>query len=129
MEAIEATKVAMEATEATLTTKLARLSITANRTKLILDAGQTEAIERHQAALKTVTAEVDHWRRAVEDQKIAVKQGAEEIDDCNTAIEAEVAKADKRVENLKKWLKDQKTKREIQDREEQLKFEVKLHED
>ena len=56
------------------------------------------------------------------------KQEAEEIDDCNTAIEAEMAKADKRVENLKEWLKDQNTKRKIQEREEQLKFEVKLHE-
>ena len=59
MVAIKATKVAMEATEATLTMKLAQVTITANRTKLILNAGQTEAIERHQAAPKTVTAEVE----------------------------------------------------------------------
>ena len=114
--------------ETKLSTKLTQLRITAKRTKSILDTDLTEAIERHQAALKTITAEVDELRREIEARKIADKQEAEVIDIWNTNIETEMAKADENVQYLKEWLKNQKVQCETQEWEERIKFELKLHE-
>ena len=118
----------MDEAETKLSTKLTQLRITAKRTKSILDTDLTEAIERHQAALKIITAEVDELRREIEARKIADKQEAEVIDIWNTNIETEMAKADENVQYLKEWLKNQKVQCETQEREERIKFELKLHE-
>ena len=81
----------MDEAEAKLATKLSLSRITGKRTKSILDTGLTEAIERHQAALKIITAEVDQLQREIEAHKIADKQEAKVIDIWNTKIEAEMA--------------------------------------
>ena len=112
--------------KAKLATKLTQLRITAKRTKSILETGLTEAIERHQAALKIVTAKVDGLRREIEARKIADKQEAKVIDIWNTNIETEMAKADENVQYLKEWMKNEKVQCETQEREERMKFKLKL---
>ena len=67
-------------------------------------------------------------RREIEARKIADKQEAEVIDIWNTNIETEMAKADENVQYLKEWMKNEKVQCETQEREERIKFEVKLHE-
>ena len=64
----------MEATEATLQTKLIQLRITVERTSAILESGKIDAIQRQQDALKAIATEADHGRMTVEAQKIAAKQ-------------------------------------------------------
>lgn len=59
----------METAEAKLNTKLTQLSLMVKRSKAILDAGKTEAMERHLAALKNVATELDQVRIEVEAQK------------------------------------------------------------
>ena len=104
----------MDEAEAKLSTKLTQLRITVKRTKSILDIGLTEAIERYQAALKIITAQVDELRREIEARKIADKEEAEVIDIWNTNREAEMAKADENVQYLKEWMKNQKVQCETQ---------------
>ena len=118
----------MQAAKAKLNTKLTQLNIMTKRTASILDGGQTEAIERHQATLKTVTAELNQLRLEVEAYKMADKQEVNEIDVWNATLTTEMAKADQGLGSVKGWLKNQKAERENQDREEWIKFEVKLQE-
>ena len=53
--------------------KRAQLKDTTQKTGNILSTENPEAIDRHQAALKVVSGEVEHWKRSVE----AIKIGAE----------------------------------------------------
>ena len=69
----------MEATETTLDTKLVQLRMAIDRTDAILHSNSEEAIERHQSALKALVIDTDHWKRSLEEQKIASKQDIESI--------------------------------------------------
>ncbi len=118
----------MEAAEGKLKTKLTQLNRTTKRTRSILDSAQSEAIERHKKTLKTVINDVDQLRIEIEVYKITNEVTDEELDAWNTNIASQIAEADQSVESLKGWLNNRKTKREIHEREEQIKFEVKLQE-
>ena len=118
----------MEATEGKLNAKLTLLNITTKRTTFISENGHAEAIERHHKTLKTVINEVDQMRIEIEAYKIANKENDEDLNTWNSNIESLVAKADKSAEFLKECLNDRKAEREAHQREEQIKFEVKLQE-
>ncbi len=118
----------METAEGKLKTKLTQLNRTTKRTTSILDSAQSEAIERHQKTLKTVINDVDQLRIEIEAYKITNEVTDEELDAWNTNIASQIAEADQSVESLKGWLNNRKTEREIHEREEQIKFEVKLQE-
>ncbi len=118
----------MEAAEGKLKTKLTQLNRTTKRTTSILDSAQSEAIERHQKTLKTVINDVDQLRIEIEAYKITNEVTDKELDAWNTNIASQIAEADQSVESLKGWLNNRKTEREIHEREEQIKFEVKLQE-
>ena len=113
----------MDEAEAKLATKLSLSRITGKRTKSILDTGLTEAIERHQAALKIITAEVDQLQREIEAHKIADKQEAKVIDIWNTKIEAEMANI------WRSGWRSREYNAKTQEREEWIKFEFKLRAD
>jgi hypothetical protein len=90
-----------------------------------VDNGQAEAIERHQKTLRTVINEVDQLHIEIEAHKITEQVKDEDLDVWNANIVTQIAKGDQSVEILKEWLNSRKTERE---REEQIKFEVKLQE-
>ena len=76
--------------------------------------------------------EVDQLRIEIEALKIA-EQAVEQVKDedldaWNANIVTQIAKGDQSVEILKEWLNSRKTERETYEREEQIKFEVKLQE-
>ena len=118
----------MENAEAKLNIKLTQLDLTVKRTHSILEAGQSEAIERQLATLKTMTGELDQLQIEAEAQKIANKQNVDEIITWNTTIATKLAQADECIGKLIRWLEDQKTERQNREREQQIRFEVKLHE-
>jgi len=71
---------------------------------------------------------VENARRAVEAQKIEGYETTHEIKEWNAGVEAKVEQADEKLEVLEEWLHDQKLKQETHEREEQMQFEIKLHE-
>ena len=83
----------LKTSETTLETNLTLLRITMKRTKATLQAGQPDAIERQQRALKAVVAEADQWQRALEEQKIVAKQDLDEISEWNTGVDAKLIEA------------------------------------
>ena len=117
----------MEA-KANLETKLKQLLITSGRTNAVLETNEDIAIQRQTEALKALSSDVENARRAVEAQKIADDEEEIEIGNWNTQIEAKLAKADNEVKRLQKWQDDCKQEKERITREEQIKFELKLHE-
>ena len=118
----------MEVAEGKLKTKLTQLNITTNRTKSIVDNGQAEAIERHQKTLRTVINEGDQLRKEIEALKITEQVKEDDLDAWNANIVTQIANGDQSVEILQEWLNSRKSEREKYEREEQIKFEVKLQE-
>ena len=91
----------MEGEEENLSVKLTQLKMTDKRTAVVIESGQREAIERHKAILKTVTARLDQLRIEVEAYKIAVKQDGDEIELWSDSVIKQMANADKCVEMTK----------------------------
>jgi hypothetical protein len=118
----------MEEAVAKLKTKLTQLSITAERTVSIVDNGRVEVIERHQKTLKTVINEASQLRIEIEAYKIANEVNNEELSAWNTSMESQIAAADRSVETSEQWLDYRRVERESQEREEQIRFEIKLQE-
>ena len=118
----------LKTSETTLETNLTLLRITMKRTKATLQAGQPDAIERQQRALKAVVAEADQWRRALEEQKIVAKQDLDEISEWNTGVDAKLIEANGEVKRLKEWLENRVRKQEMKEHDEQISHETKLHE-
>ena len=118
----------LKTAETMLETKLTLLQITAKRTEATLQAGQPDAIERQQRALKAVVAEADQWQRALEEQKIVAKQDLDEISEWNTGVDAKLIEANGEVKRLKEWLENRVRKQEMKERDEQIRHDTKLHE-
>ena len=119
----------MENAEGKLQTKLTQLEIHAKRTEQVLDSGSVEAIERHKGALRSTISEADELKRALEALKIEAKEDLGEIGTWNAAIDLRLMKADEEVGKLRKWLENRRCQQETIAREDQLKFEMKLHEE
>ena len=118
----------MENAEGKLQTKLTQLEIHAKRTEQVLNSGSVEAIERHKGALRSTISEADELKRALEALKIEAKEDLGDISTWNSEIDLHLMKADEEVGKLRKWLEDRRRQEETTAREDQLKFEMKLHE-
>ena len=105
-----------------------QLRLTVERTGAILGSGKSDAIQRHQDALKATASEADDKRRSVETLKIAAKENLDSIGTRNLGIDAELAKADDEVERLQEWRDDYRKRGEGKRLEEQLIQERELHE-
>ena len=70
----------METPENKLKTKLIQLQMTVSRTGKVLNTESSQAIERQQASLKTITTEIELLRGEVEAKKITDKESPEEIE-------------------------------------------------
>ena len=62
-----------------LETKLEQLKLAVTRTDSIIALNNEVAMERHLNAIKALTMKADSLKRAVEEQKIAAKDGPEEL--------------------------------------------------
>lgn len=113
---------------AKLDVKLRQLRIAMERTSSVLDSDRQENIERHRAALKTITDSVNEMRLAVEESKIEAKEDMTEITKWNDELDAKLIEADKDIERLRNWLEQRKQEQERISREEQFAYEAKLHE-
>ena len=118
----------MENAKGKLQTKLTQLEIHAKRTEQVLLSGSVEAIERHTGALRSTISEADELKRALEALKIEAEEDLGDIGTWNAAIDLRLMKADEEVGKLRKWLEDRRRQEETTAREDQLKFEMKLHE-
>ena len=68
------------------------------------------------------------WHRTVEAEKITSKEEVSEIDQCSNEIEKHIEEADQTIGLLEQWLNDTQVKREDQQRQERMNFELKLEE-
>ena len=109
--------VKMEPTVENLDIKTMQLDITMTKTKVVLDAGTREAIERQLSNLKSITTEIARMSIEVEAKKLAAKE----------TIDAKLGEADNEVSKVRKWFDDRDKKEEVLAQEEKLRFEGKLH--
>ncbi len=105
-----------------LETRLTQLSIVVGRTKAILDSGKQVAIKRHLEALQTTT------KVAVETTKISEKVELAEINKWSEEIDGKFEVADEAMMGLEKWLTDTEKVEQFVTQEEQIKYELRLHE-
>jgi hypothetical protein len=111
-----------------LDTKLTQLEITVQRTEFVLTSARPEQIKRHLEALKAISRETDECKRAVEVKKIENKEDLSEINKWNEEIDEKLNKADFEISRLEGWLNEKDKQEKFIAQEEQLKFELKLHE-
>ena len=108
--------------------RLTQLSIVVGRTKAILDSGKRVAIKRHLEALQTTTKEASRCKLAVETTKISEKVELAEINKWSEEIDGKSEVADEGMMGLEKWLTDTEKAEQFVTQEEQIKYELKLHE-
>ncbi|CAB4034174.1 Pol poly, partial [Paramuricea clavata] len=101
-----------------LDTKLTQLEITVQRTEFVLTSARREQIKRHLEALKAIS----------QLKKIANKEELSEINKWHDEIDEKLNKADIEISRLEGWLNDKEKHEKFSAQEEQLKFELKLHE-
>ena len=112
----------MEATEASLDIKFTQLKMAIGKTNTIIEAGKTEAIERHLSTLRSLTTEINRMRLEVEATKIGAKEELADIEEWNTAIDAQLEEADSEVNKTRTWIDNRKKEAEAIIKEEELKF-------
>ena len=118
----------MENAKGKLQTKLTQLEIHAKRMEQVLHSGSVEAIEGHTGALRSTISQADELKRALEALKIEAEEDLGDIGTWNTTIDLQLMKADEEVGKLHKWLENRRRQEETAAREDQLNFEMKLHE-
>ena len=91
---------AMETPENKLKTKLIQLQMTVSRTGKVLNTESSQAIERQQASLKTITTEIELLRGEVEAKKITDKESPEEIKKWVGDIDEKLISADVELKRL-----------------------------
>ena len=107
----------LEEAKGKLKTKLTQLAIHAKRTEQVLSSGTIEAIERHSGALRsTMLKSIKNRRKG--------RSFRNRFVECR----GRMSKADEEVRLLRKWLENRKREDEMTAREDQLKFEMELHE-
>ena len=112
----------MEATEAKLDIKVTQLKMSIGKTSTILEAGKSEAIERHLSTLRSLTAEINRMRLEVEATKLGAKEEIAHIEAWNSGIDAQLEKADCEVDKMRTWIDDRKKEAEAV-----VKQELKFH--
>ena len=113
---------------AVLDVKLKQLLITCGRTVSVLESTKDIAINRQIESLKALSKDVEQSRREVELLKITNDEPEDEITTWNAEVEEKLSMAGDDIKRLEKWQDEYKQKKESIAREEQFKFEIKLHE-
>ncbi|CAB4043808.1 Hypothetical predicted protein, partial [Paramuricea clavata] len=111
-----------------LETRLTQLSLAVKRSQSIIESGKRVAINRHLEALQTTAKEASRCKLAVEAIKIVEKEDQTVINEWSNEIDAKFDAADEATIRLEKWLADADKAEQFVTQEEQLKFELKLHE-
>ena len=111
-----------------LETKLEQLKLAVTRTDSIIALNNEVAMERHLNAIKALTMEADSLKRAVEEQKIAAKDGPEELNQWNSSVDTKIFAADESVKILKHNLEEFRQRTELKKHEKELDFEQKMFE-
>ena len=114
--------------ETDLETRLTQLSLVVNRSQCIIESGKRVAIKRHLEALQTTAKEASKCKLALEAIKIADKEEQTVIDEWSKQIDEKFDAADEATMRHEKWLADADKAEQFVTQEEQLKFELKLHE-
>ena len=117
-----------EEANAVLQVKLKQLRIACGRTGSALESNKNTAICRQIESLQALSADVEKSRMEVESPKIKENEVEETITEWNKTIEAELSKADDEIKRLEEWQDSCKQENERNAFEEQMKYEVKLHE-
>ena len=87
-----------------------------------------EAIENHLGALRSTITEADNLKSSLEALKIAAKEGLTHTGTWNSKVDLQLIKAEEEVRRLCKWFEDRIRQEEITAREDQINFEMQLHE-
>ena len=112
-----------------LETRLTQLSLVVKRSQCIIESGNRVAIKRHLEALQTTTKEASKCKLVLEAiRKIAEKEEQTVIDEWSKQIDEKFDAADEATMRHEKWLADADKAEQFVTQEEQLKFELKLHE-
>ena len=119
---------AMEGPENKLKTKLIQLQMTVSRTGKVLNTESSQAIERQQASLKTITTEIELLRGEVEAKKITDKESPEEIEKWVGDIDDKLISADVELKRLQEWQDNVSREEKQRQREEQLEHERQVYE-
>ena len=112
----------MEATEANLDIKVTQLKMSIGKTNTIVETGKSEAIERHLSTLWSLSKELNRIRIEVEATKLGVKEEIADIETWNGGINAQLEKADCKVDKMCTWIDDRKREAEAIVKQEELKF-------
>ena len=118
----------METPENKLKTKLIQLHMTVSRTGKVLNTESSQAIERQQASLKTITTEIELLRGEVEAKKITDKESPEEIEKWVGDIDGKLISADVELKRLQEWQDNVSREEKQRQREEQLEHERQVYE-
>ena len=114
--------------ETDLETRLTQLSLVVKRSQSIIESGKRVVIKRHLEPLQTTVKEASKCKLALEEIKIAEKEEQTVIDDWSKQIDEKFDAADEATMRHEKWLADGDKAEQFVTQEEQLKFELKLHE-
>ena len=118
----------METPENKLKTKLIQLQMTVSRTGKVLNIESSQAIERQQASLKTITTEIELLRGEVEGKKITDQESPEEIGKWVGDIDEKLISADVELKRLQEWQDNVSREGKQRQREEQLEHERQVYE-
>ena len=91
-----------------------------SRTESIIAQQNEVAIERHLSAIKTLSMEADNLKRAVEEQKLAVKEDLEEINKWNDSVDTKIFAADESVKILKDSIEEFRQTMQLKKQEKEL---------
>ena len=105
-----------------------QLQMTVSRTGKVLSTESSQAIERQQASLKTITTEIELLRGEVEAKKITDKESPEEIEKWVGDIDEKLISADVELKRLQGWQDNVSREEKQRQREEQLEHERQVYE-
>ena len=117
-----------EEANAILQVKLKQLRIACGRTGSVLESNKNTAICRQIESLKASSVDFEKSRMEVESLKIRENVVEETITEWNKTIEEDLSKADDEIKRMEEWQESCQQEKERNAFEEQMKYEVKLHE-
>ena len=117
-----------------IATKLQLLEFKQNKTKDIVEKGNTATIERHHEALVALAKEVDVVKGKIEEKKLEGGESMDEVCTWSSEIDAKIEGVDAEIDYLGRHLREKRQQSELaekegeealleKEREKQLKFE------
>ena len=117
-----------------IATKLQLLEFKQNKTKDIVEKGNTATIERHREALVALAKEVDVVKGKIEEKKLEGGESMDEVCTWSSEIDAKIEGVDAEIDYLGRHLREKRQQSELaekegeealleKEREKQLKFE------